>query len=145
MAFGIPILDAVLDGVSTALEKIFPDQNVLVQAKAEIEKELLINRRQQLEQLLQAQKDVLLTELQSQSWISRNWRALLMVSLSFVVVSNYAIMPYLQAFTGIAVIVDLPEFLYYILLAGMLGYLMNTDMLKAIFESIGKRKNGRQP
>jgi len=140
MVFGIPLIDAILNSVDTVLDKIFPDQDERLRVKAEIEKQLLINDRATIEQLLTAQRDAIIAEIQHQSWLTANWRAVLMLGLSLSVVSNYAIMPYVQAAFGVSVIVELPEWLFILLCIGVSGYLITPETLQILLGKIGAKK-----
>jgi hypothetical protein len=67
------------------------------------------------------------TEMQG-NWLQRSWRPLLMLSLVFIVVNNYILLPYFpNVFTGL----DLPDHLWELLKIGVGGYVVGRSIEKA--------------
>lgn len=73
------------------------------------------------------QSQNLQTEMQG-NWLQRSWRPLLMLSLVFIVINNYILLPYFpNVFTGL----DLPNHLWELLKIGVGGYVVGRSIEKA--------------
>lgn len=86
-------------------------------------------------QVVEAQKEIIVAEAKG-GWLQRNWRPILMLSIVAIVVNNYLVYPYLSLFTSKAVILELPEKLWNLMMIGVGGYVAGrsaekiTDTLK---------------
>lgn len=62
-------------------------------------------------------------EINSQSWMARNWRPLTMLVFTFIIANNFVLLPYLQALFGfkMAALV-IPPGMWHLLSLGMGGY-----------------------
>ncbi len=127
------LVDMVLGTVRPVLDKFF-DKTEQARIEADIRAQAELHASTLLTALLQAQRDAVLAELQNESWIARNWRALLMLGLSFVVLNNYSLAPYVQMLFGVSVSVELPTELWVLLIIGVAGYLMNAETFKMIVD-----------
>lgn len=74
--------------------------------------------------LAEYQSNIIVAEAQSQSWLARNWRPILMLTIVAIVANNYIIYPYLSMFTSKAVILSLPDHLYSLMKIGVGGYIV---------------------
>lgn len=85
-----------------------------------------------------AQQAVIVAEAQSQSWVARNWRPLLMLTFTFAFAWNYIIAPlaHLQ-------ILDLPQDAWTLMKIGVGGYIVGRSAEKAVASwSAGSNGNG---
>lgn len=145
MGLGIPIIDTVLNTVNNVIDKIFPDKTEAEKAKAEIQRAVLgIDRA-----IIEESAKIILGEVQGQSWLQRNWRPLLMLSIVSIVVNNYIVYPYLSMFTTKVVILDLPADLWGLMKIGVGGYIIGRSTEKIAESVSGKglidrifKKNG---
>lgn len=146
MAIGIPIIDSILGVVDTALDKIFPDKTEAEKAKAAIKTAILDMDKATL---VESAK-IVLGEIQGESWLQRNWRPILMLSIVTIVVNNYIAYPYLAMFGVKATLIELPEHLWILMKIGVGGYVVGRSTEKiaeslsgaSIFD-IFKKKNGK--
>jgi len=104
--------------------------------KAEIEQKLLEFEAA----ALQAQASVIMAEANGQSWLQRNWRPILMLSIVAIVVNNYLLFPYLALFGIKAVNLDLPKELFNLMTVGVGGYIVGRSGEK-ISENLGNRSS----
>lgn len=75
-------------------------------------------------QLAKSRRDILVAEAQSRSWIARNWRPILMLSITAILVHKYILYPYLSAmFTGVPTL-EMPPELFTLLTVGVGGYVV---------------------
>ena len=67
---------------------------------------------------------IIIAETQSQSWLARNWRPILMLTIITIVANNYIIFPYASLFTDKVVMLTLPDHLWSLLKIGVGGYIV---------------------
>ena len=61
------------------------------------------NKLVSLEQeVVKAQRDIIVAEASSQSFIASNWRPIMMLTFVFIIANNYILFPYVQLFGGTA-------------------------------------------
>jgi len=68
--------------------------------------------------------NIIIAETQSQSWLARNWRPILMLTIIAIVANNYIIFPYANLFTEKVVMLTLPDHLWALLKIGVGGYIV---------------------
>ena len=68
--------------------------------------------------------NIIIAETQSQSWLARNWRPILMLTIVAIVANNYIIFPYANLFTAKVTMLVLPEHLWSLLKIGVGGYIV---------------------
>lgn len=129
----IPIIDAILGLVNTAVDKIFPDKTEALKVKGEIEKTILQNEAT----ITLAVAEIIKTEAQG-GWLQRNWRPLLMLTCIFIVANNYILYPYIILFGGKAIVLDLPEKLWNLMTIGVGGYVVGRSAEKIVEKTNGK-------
>lgn len=74
-------------------------------------------------QTRQLQTQIIVAEATGQSWLQRNWRPMLMLSIVAIVVNNYILVPYMQLFGLPVTILELPEKLWNLMTLGVGGYI----------------------
>jgi hypothetical protein len=89
--------------------------------------------------IMEAQRDILVAEIQGESWLQRNWRPILMLTVVSIVANNYLVYPYLSLFFSKALILELPERLYNLMEIGVGGYVIG----RSVEKSIDLWKNGK--
>lgn len=72
---------------------------------------------------LKSQMQVVLAEAAGESWLQRNWRPILMLTIVAIVANNYLIAPYLSAMFGVGLTLPLPEALWNLMTLGVGGYI----------------------
>lgn len=89
--------------------------------------------------LLQSKTELVGAEIRGRSWLQRNWRPLLMLSVVAIIVNNYILFPYLSAF-GMeeAQMLELPNGLWTLLTTGVGGYVVGRSGEK-ISENLKKK------
>ena len=117
-------LPAVLAAVSPLLSKVIdraiPDKNKANEIKAEIQTQLLTLETTELK----AAENIIVAEAKGGSWLQRNWRPILMLTIVAIVANNSILFPYIQLFGGQAVMLELPEKLYTLMTVGVGGYIV---------------------
>lgn len=77
------------------------------------------------QQLVDAQAKVVTAEAQSQSWLARNWRPILMTVFTYIILHNYVVSPLF----GIAS-VPIPDRMWSLLELGIGGYIGGRSLEK---------------
>jgi len=83
-------------------------------------------------ELLKAQAKIVEAEAGGESWLQRNWRPLLMVSITAILINNFILFPYLSLFTEKVVMLELPNGLWTLLTAGVTGYVVGRSAEKTV-------------
>jgi len=89
------IIEAIFGGIGNSILRIIDqfveDKDLKNKLRAEIEKELLQTQQKSLELVrsyLEYQKDIIKAELNSDSWLAKNWRPLLALLFGFVFITD---------------------------------------------------------
>ena len=69
--------------------------------------------------------NIIIAETKSQSWLARNWRPILMLTIVAIVANNYIFFPYASLFTAKVTMLVLPEHLWSLLKIGVGGYIVS--------------------
>ena len=121
------------------IEKLIPDPK----ARAEAELKLLQLQQEGRLRDVEASMKVIVAEAQSESWVTRSWRPILMLSITAVFVNNYILFPYLSIFTDAATILTLPDEMWTLLHIGVGGYIGGRTVekvAKGVSVNIGKQQ-----
>jgi hypothetical protein len=83
------------------------------------------------------QSRVLIAEITGESWLQRNWRPILMLTIVAIVANNYIVVPYLALFGLTAQVLDLPEKLWNLMTLGVSGYIVgrSSEKIAEIFKA----------
>jgi uncharacterized membrane protein len=125
------IITSVADMADSIVKRILPEkasESDILGAKTLIEK--AVQDRESL--LLASQRDIILAEATSDSWLTKNWRPLLMLLITFIIFNNYVIYPYLSLFTSKAVVLPLPDDLWQLMKIGVGGYVVGRSAEKTV-------------
>lgn len=79
------------------------------------------------------------TEVTSDSWITKNWRPLLMLLFGAIIANNYIISPYVQAMFGAGVSLPIPPDMWQLLKLGIGGYVIGRSSEKMLSAYLGAR------
>lgn len=123
----IPALSTLIGRV---IDRAVPDKAEAERLKAEITLAVLNQSHAEL----QGAVNIILAEAQGQSWLQRNWRPILMLTIVAIVANNYLLAPYVNAIfgSGTAPILDLPEKLWTLMNIGVGGYVIGRSAEKAV-------------
>lgn len=119
----LPFLGKALDSV---LPRIAEDKDKANEIKSAIIQELMKSETE----LDAKAADIVLAEAKGQSWLQRNWRPLLMVSIVAIIVNNYIVAPYLSLFGLQHLTLNLPQDLYDLMKIGVGGYVVGRSAEK---------------
>lgn len=74
--------------------------------------------------------DIILAEARGQSWLQRNWRPLLMMTVVLIIANNFLLGPYLEAMFSVSIVLPLPPDLYDLMKIGVGGYVVGRSAEK---------------
>jgi|TARA_R110002110_G_scaffold52660_3_gene152955 hypothetical protein len=127
--------DAV-KGVTDLVGQFVEDKDKANELETKIKNKLL-----SLEQeVITAQRDVIVAEAKSQSFIARNWRPIMMLTFVGIIANNYILFPYITLFGGTATTLEIPPDMWALLKIGVGGYVMGRSGEKMV-ESFAKNRN----
>ena len=81
-------------------------------------------------ELTKAKSSIIIAEAQGASWMQRNWRPTLMLTIVAIVANNYIIYPYLGLLGLPALPLELPEELFTLMQIGVGGYIVGRSAEK---------------
>lgn len=113
-------IHGIVDDLHTSGEEKLAAQRELFRAEHAFAQTLLEHEAK----VVDAQSRVVIAEAQGQSWLQRNWRPLLMLTIVAIVANNYLLAPYLSALFGVGLQLDLPEQLWQLMTIGVGGYIV---------------------
>jgi len=126
-----PIADLFGKGLDI-VDNLVEDKDLANKIKAEVQTKFMSIAHTELITLLESQTKIILGEIQGESWLQRNWRPVLMLTIVAIVANNYLLYPYLSLFWTKAPVLELPEHLYSLMKIGVGGYIVGRSAEKAI-------------
>lgn len=131
------IIGSIIGPLFGVIDKSITDKDAAAALKADIHMKLLSLSGAET----QAATSVLLAEIGGESWLQRNWRPILMLSIVAIVVNNYILYPYLSLFGVPTVVLELPSELFNLMTVGVGGYIVGRSGEK-IMKSYVSKNNG---
>lgn len=117
------------------IDKLIPDQKARDDAKIKLLELQNAGELKQFEfeiELAKAQSEVIKSEASSESWLARNWRPIIMVCFTVIIVNNYILVPWLNIFGFKTAILDIPEKMWSLIELGMTGYIVSRGCEKIV-------------
>ncbi|MGD9637830.1 MAG: 3TM-type holin [Alphaproteobacteria bacterium] len=128
------ILAAILPVISSVIDKVIPDKEAAEKAKNEAQMQILSHSAE----MDKAAANIVLAEANSQKTLTSQWRPILMLSITAILINNFLIAPYAQALFGASVTLDMPDELWQLLNIGVGGYVVGRSGEK-IADSLFKK------
>ncbi|MEM7507650.1 MAG: 3TM-type holin [Pseudomonadota bacterium] len=122
------LIKPITDMLGKVIDGVIPDQNEAARIKAKILAELMAHEGAELE----AKMKIVLAEAQGESWLQRNWRPVLMLTIVAIVANNYLFAPYLAAMGLVSIQLDLPDRLWDLMTLGVGGYVVGRSAEKTV-------------
>jgi len=128
-------VDKVVDSVGNTIDKIFTSDDERLNAKnllEQVRNELKTTLIKAMSEVIQAKKDVIITEMGGSS-LQRNWRPMLMLLFGFIIANEYIISPYIQVlFDVVLPVKPITEDMWAVLKLGIGGYISGRSIEKAV-------------
>lgn len=122
-----PLLGKVFDVV----DQVVTDKDMAAKLKAQIQSQAMQIDHAEFMTQMQEQASIIKSESTGHSWLQRNWRPLLMLVFVAIVANNYLVFPYLTLFTEKAVLLELPDKMWTLMVIGVGGYIGGRTVEKA--------------
>lgn len=119
---------AIVPGIFRIVDKAVENKDEANKIKQEIQLSLLSG---QLEEMKTA-ASIIVAEVKGESWMQRNWRPTLMMTIVAIIANNYLIAPYLSLFFDVGIVLELPEELYTLMTIGVGGYITSRGAEKGL-------------
>lgn len=110
------------------IKQILPDASAREAATLKL---MELNQAGKLQGMDAAMK-VIIAEAQSESWITRSWRPLIMLMFGLIIANNYILYPYLTLFWSDAPILELPTDLWDLMKIGLGGYVVGRSGVQGV-------------
>ncbi len=123
----IPIIGKVVDGISSWIDQVVEDKDEANRLKADLQKTWVVQNMGIIQQTLDAQTQTLTAEIQGKSWLQRNWRPLLMLTFTYIILHNYVLTPVL----GLPSVLIPPD-MWQLLKIGVGGYVIGRSAEKIL-------------
>lgn len=115
MCIAAKALSVITGPLFSVIDKAVTDKDEAARLKHESQTQLIDAENSALK--------VILAEAAGESWLQRNWRPILMLTIVAIVANNYLIAPYLSAMFGVGLTLPLPEALWNLMTLGVGGYI----------------------
>lgn len=124
------LLSTVVSTVGGIIDKSVTDKDEAQRIKAELSTQIMEQKNAELEGAVK----IITAEAQGESWLQRNWRPILMLTIVAIVANNFIIAPYINALfgTGSVPMLDLPERLWDLMTVGVGGYVVGRSAEKGV-------------
>ncbi len=123
----IPVIGKVLEQIVGVVDKVVEDKDQAARLKHDLEMELLEKDFSFVEKEIEAKASVIASEAQGASWPQRNWRPVLMLTFTYLIVHNYIISPLFSLPH-----LELPPDMWELLKLGVGGYIIGRSAEKGI-------------
>lgn len=133
------LLAPFLGVVNKVIDKVVLDKTEALRLQQQVFTEVMTNYRAELDNATK----IILAEANGESWLQRNWRPLLMLSVVAIIVNNYILVPYLVMFGVAAPLLDLPVQLWELLTIGVGGYVVGRSVEK-VAETVAPNLTGKK-
>ena len=128
----LPIIGPIIEKIVGVVDQAVSDKDLAARLKAELKSELMALDASVLEKELDAKTKIIVAEAQGHSWLQRNWRPILMITIVAVIANNYLLYPYLSLFWTDAPAIELPPKLFNLLAIGVGGYVVGRSGEKMV-------------
>lgn len=137
------MLSVLLPAITSVLDKVLPDPQAAAEAKL---KALAMAQQGEFKeidaevQIALGRADIIKAEISGESYLQKNWRPILMLSIVAIIANNYLLAPYINALfgAGSVPVLELPERLWDLMILGVGGYITGRSGEKMVKAWKGK-------
>jgi len=118
----------LLDSIFGTVDQLVEDKDLANKIKFELQTKVLDLLKTEIE----AARDVLMAEINSDSYLAKNWRPITMLVFVTIIANNYILYPYLQLFFESGAMLDIPPDMWSLLKIGLGGYVVGRSVEKGV-------------
>lgn len=126
----------LVDSIFGTIDEIVEDKDLANKLKHILKEKVLDLLKTEIE----AARDVIMAEVNSDSYLAKNWRPITMLVFVTIIANNYIIYPYLQLFFNTGRMLEIPPDMWGLLKIGLGGYVVGRSVEKGI--QVWKGQNG---
>ena len=119
-----PIIGTVLNKISDIIDQTIEDKDLANKIKSQIQLTILSKEYASIQKELEAKKDIIVSETKSESWITRNWRPITMLTFVALITADWL------GFTAPNLTPELKMKLFDIIQIGLGGYVVGRTVEK---------------
>ena len=123
----IPVVGKVIDKVFGLVDQVVEDKDERARLKHALESQLAQQDFTVEIEEIKAAASIVAAEAQGESWLQRNWRPILMLVFTYIVLHNYVLAP-LAGYPP----VEIPPNMWHLLQIGVGGYVVGRSAEKGI-------------
>jgi hypothetical protein len=116
----LDILRLISGPIEKIIDKVAPDAGMAEELKHQARMELLTNGHE----IQQSAASIIQAEAKSEHWLTANWRPVLMLAITAILINNFILAPYFEWIIGESVVLPLPDGLWDLLTLGVGGYIV---------------------
>lgn len=113
------VASPLIKSLFSIIDQVVDDDDLALRLKTRIAEK----QHDIIESELKGAIDIIIAEAQG-SWMQRNWRPCLMLSIVAIIINNYIILPYANAFGLNVPMLELPSGLWALMTTGVGGYVL---------------------
>lgn len=117
------ILGPLIGGLFAVIDKAIEDKDEAAKIKARLQEMVLTGQVKEIE----SAAAIIVAEAQSESWIARSWRPLLMLLFGVIIANNYLVVPLFGTPSA-----DIPPDMWDLLKLGVGGYVLGRSVEKGV-------------
>ncbi len=129
----LALISQAFEGILKGADGLFTSDEERLNAKGRImsvQAEVMAMSLEYESKLTEAKSNIIIAEAQGSSWMQRNWRPTLMLTIVAIVANNYIIYPYLTLMGLPATPLELPDELFTLMQIGVGGYIVGRSAEK---------------
>lgn len=127
-----PLLGKVVGTIGNIIDQKVEDKDLANKLKAEAAAQILNQDNEEYLTHLKEAASVIRAEAQSESFIARNWRPIIMLLFGGIIANNYILFPWFNALGLPAVTMNIPPDMWALLKLGIGGYVVSRGVEKSI-------------
>jgi len=120
----LPIIGTVVEKVANIIDQTVEDKDLANKIKSQIQLTILTKEYDQIAKELEAKRDIIVSEAKSESWITRNWRPITMLTFVGLITADWL------GFTAPNLTPELKMKLFDIIQIGLGGYVVGRTVEK---------------
>ena len=129
----IPVIGKLFGKALDVVDSFVEDKDQANKIKGELNNLFINVDMQKFTEEIRAQSNVIQAEANSESFLARNWRPIIMLLFGIIIFNNYILNPWIgMIFTGISVMMPIPPEMWTLLKLGLSGYVVGRSVEKGI-------------